>query len=99
MDCDYKLISTLPNGMFHLKCQRKGCGYETDSMYGPALTHTRCEKDSPRGLGDTVAKLAKILGIKQCGGCKKRQKLLNRLVSYEKVAKMLPVFIRRYFHN
>ena len=38
-----------------------------------------------RGLGDTVAKVIKAVTfghVKPCGGCKKRQALLNRLVPY-----------------
>lgn len=35
-----------------------------------------------RGLGDTVAKITSAVGIKPCGGCKKRQAALNRLVPY-----------------
>jgi len=35
-----------------------------------------------RGLGDTIAKVTKLLGIKPCDGCKKRQELLNKLVPY-----------------
>lgn len=41
---------------------------------------------SSRGLGDTVAKVAKAVGIKQkegCG-CQKRQEFLNKLVPYGK---------------
>jgi len=40
--------------------------------------------NASRGLGDTVAKLTRKLGIKPCGGCKKRQELLNRLVPYKR---------------
>jgi hypothetical protein len=39
-----------------------------------------------RGLGDTIAKAAKAIGIKQkpgCG-CEKRQALLNKVVPYRK---------------
>ena len=36
-----------------------------------------------RGLGDTVAKMTKAVGIKPCGGCKKRQEILNRAVPYK----------------
>ncbi len=40
-------------------------------------------KDTPsRGLGDTIAKIAKAIGIRPCGGCKKRQKKLNELIPY-----------------
>lgn len=34
------------------------------------------------GLGDTVAKVTKTIGIQPCGGCKERQAALNRLVPY-----------------
>lgn len=36
------------------------------------------------GLGDTIAKLTKKAGFKQCGGCKKRQATLNKLIPYKK---------------
>lgn len=35
-----------------------------------------------RGLGDTVAKITSAVGIKPCGGCKKRQERLNNLIPY-----------------
>lgn len=40
---------------------------------------------SSRGLGDTIAKAAKAIGIKKTEscGCDKRQELLNRLVPYK----------------
>ena len=37
-----------------------------------------------KGLGDTIKKVTSKLGIKQCGGCKKRQEKLNRLFPYTK---------------
>jgi hypothetical protein len=37
-----------------------------------------------RGLGDTIAKATKAVGIKPCGGCKKRQAILNKIVPYKK---------------
>jgi len=37
--------------------------------------------DQPaRGAGDVVAKITHKMGIKQCGGCKKRQAKLNELL-------------------
>ncbi len=36
-----------------------------------------------RGLGDTIKKLTSMVGIKQCGGCKKRQEALNKLIPYK----------------
>lgn len=36
-----------------------------------------------KGLGDSIKKVTDKLGIKQCGGCKKRQDKLNRLFPYK----------------
>lgn len=35
-----------------------------------------------RGLGDVVAAATSAVGIKPCGGCKKRQETLNKLVPF-----------------
>jgi len=40
-----------------------------------------------RGFGDTIAKLTSKAGIKPCGGCKKRQELLNKMMPYNQSAK------------
>ncbi len=37
-----------------------------------------------KGLGDTVSKVTKAMGIKECGGCKRRRERLNKLVPYGK---------------
>jgi hypothetical protein len=37
-----------------------------------------------RGLGDTIAKLTRKIGIKPCGGCTQRQTVLNRAVPYHR---------------
>ncbi len=34
------------------------------------------------GLGDTVAKVTKAIGLKPCKGCSKRQAKLNKLLPY-----------------
>ena len=39
--------------------------------------------DKSKGLGDTVAKITKAVGIKPCGKCKKRQALLNKAFPYK----------------
>ena len=39
--------------------------------------------EKSRGLGDTIAKMTSKLGIKPCGGCKKRQEKLNKIVPYK----------------
>ena len=36
-----------------------------------------------RGLGDTIAKRTSAVGIKPCGGCKRRRDSLNKLLPYE----------------
>jgi hypothetical protein len=35
-----------------------------------------------RGLGDVVAAVTSAVGIQPCGGCKKRQESLNKLVPF-----------------
>lgn len=35
-----------------------------------------------RGLGDTIARATKAVGIKPCGGCEKRREKLNKLIPY-----------------
>lgn len=55
-----------------------------------ALPETEPPDESPgpsRGFGDTVAKLTSKAGIKPCGGCKKRQALLNKMMPYNKPEK------------
>ena len=42
-----------------------------------------------RGLGDTIAKATKAVGIKPCGGCKKRQEWLNKKVPYKAKTRIL----------
>ena len=37
-----------------------------------------------RGLGDTIAKMTRAVGITPCGGCKQRQKKLNEIFPYPK---------------
>tara|TARA_Y100001973_G_C5160456_1_gene313218 strand:+ start:289 stop:729 length:441 start_codon:yes stop_codon:yes gene_type:complete len=39
--------------------------------------------DKSRGLGDTIAKMTNAVGIKPCGGCKKRQAMLNKAFPYK----------------
>lgn len=46
--------------------------------------HGVTERNLPsRGLGDTIAKVTSAVGIKPCGGCKKRQAKLNKRVPYK----------------
>ena len=42
-----------------------------------------------RGLGDTIARATKAVGIKPCGGCKKRQEWLNKKVPYKAKTRIL----------
>lgn len=37
-----------------------------------------------RGLGDLVARATSAVGIRPCGGCRKRQEALNRAVPFRK---------------
>ena len=41
-----------------------------------------------KGAGDTIKKILDKLNIPQCGGCKRRQEILNRLIPYNKGTKL-----------
>lgn len=41
-----------------------------------------CPAAKSRGLGDTIAKITHKLGLRKCGGCKRRQAKLNELIPY-----------------
>jgi hypothetical protein len=45
----------------------------------------RCDQydGASRGAGDTVAKITRAIGIRKCGGCKRRQRKLNKLIRYK----------------
>jgi hypothetical protein len=44
-------------------------------------------RQKSKGLGDTIKKVTNAMGIKQCGGCKRRQEKLNRLFPYKEEPK------------
>ena len=68
---------TQPDGS--IKCP--ACGATRPA--GRPAPQRRCPAVS-RGLGDTIAKITKAVGIKPCKGCKKRQKWLNEKFPYKK---------------
>lgn len=78
MNCVFKKNS---NGFW--QCKSKSCGW-TYPFKTETPPHRNCTKRKSKGLGDTIAKLIRAVGIKPCGGCKKRQKLLNKLLPYRK---------------
>ena len=41
-----------------------------------------CPTVPSRGLGDTIAKVTTAIGIKPCGGCAKRRRILNERFPY-----------------
>jgi hypothetical protein len=49
------------------------------------VPHTRDQqRNRIRGLGDLIAAGTRAVGIRPCGGCKKRQEALNRMVPFGK---------------
>lgn len=73
------------NHVLHKLCQTKQSyfdAWETKTI-GNVDPDKRPSRHD-RGLGDTVARIAKRLGFKMCGGCNGRRKLLNRLIPYRK---------------
>ena len=49
---------------------------------GSVDIHSVEVREPSTGLGDTIAKATKAIGIKPCGGCKKRQAALNEKFPY-----------------
>lgn len=50
-----------------------------------SVPHANVVQPAPlRGLGDVVARITPAVGIKPCGGCKKRQEALNRIVPFKR---------------
>jgi hypothetical protein len=82
MNCDFR-----PTGKAHqYRCYN--CDFEVTTEILPITM--KCQS---RGLGDDVSKVTTKLGIHKCGGCKKRQQLLNKLPSLGKmVDKIKSVF-------
>ena len=52
-----------------------------------------------RGLGDTIAKATKAVGIKPCGGCKKRQRRLNQWFPYKQGAMDIVIPLASGYHG
>jgi len=44
----------------------------------------KAQEEVSRGFGDTIKKATDFFGIPQCGGCKKRQEMLNKKFPYKK---------------
>ena len=55
------------------------CGVDFECPKGKPWSH----ETPSTGLGDTIAKITKAVGIKPCGGCKKRQAALNKIAPYK----------------
>lgn len=80
------------------RCRR--CGFVLHSpRFGPDRIRRQCdaillERPSDRGLGDTLARwlrpMARLLGLEECGGCRRRQNWLNRWLPYT-LADRLPL--------
>ena len=66
------------------QCQQ--CGWAYARKGKPILSdkppRRNCPKAPSRGLGDTIAKITRAVGIRPCSGCKKRQAALNRRFPY-----------------
>ena len=68
---------------FLAACKKIGKATETGlEMSLEQYNVTRSDFDLSRGFGDTIKKLTGKLGIRPCGGCRKRQKTLNKILPY-----------------
>jgi len=87
LTCDFQYIGVL-DGWKTFRCLRCNKVLSTERVESPQekggeVNHSvPCGNQRSKGLGDTIAKVTSAVGIKPCGGCKKRQRLLNKLVPY-----------------
>jgi len=72
--CEFTVV-----GVGKRKCRR--CGFVARTDTEPEKIHRDCTPS--RGLGDTIAKMTKAVGIKPCRGCKGRIKKLNEWFPYK----------------
>ena len=80
--CSLGLFEGTPNAHECANCLKYEAGKDEDKG------NEDWKADMPsRGLGDTVAKITKAVGIKPCGGCKKRQEALNKKFKYGRLNK------------
>jgi hypothetical protein len=68
------------------------CGHRlpSTSVYPIRCSCGRVYHGPSRGLGDTIAKVTKAVGIEPCGGCKERQAKLNKAFPYHDPPKSIP---------
>lgn len=53
------------------------------NAHGYPMSLEELAQEKSKGLGDTIAKMTKKVGIKPCGGCRKRQEKLNKMFPYK----------------
>ena len=71
-----KLRIPMEESDWPLRCR---CGVRYESADDPG----KMIEVKSRGLGDTIAKITGKLGVKSCGGCKRRQRKLNDWFPYK----------------
>lgn len=78
VECRFRLVREAGGKSFDL-CRTSQKHRSAYFKMEPESRHTRVESPQPhvRGVGDLVAKVTSKVGIKPCGGCKKRQAVLN----------------------
>lgn len=57
--------------------------FDTGGVEDFACPHGMVTGNESQGLGDTIAKITKAVGIKPCTPCEERRKRLNQLVPYK----------------
>tara|TARA_R100001082_G_scaffold110915_2_gene92399 strand:+ start:13977 stop:14414 length:438 start_codon:yes stop_codon:yes gene_type:complete len=91
LGCKKRKNITIKNGrkMFHTvdideireNSRNRQRGAKTDPK--PDLVDNTKELSPSKGLGDTIAKATKAVGIKPCGKCQQRRKALNKMFPYK----------------
>jgi hypothetical protein len=79
IQCSMRNNRTVSIGVCLLTCKDYEGPERTDELKAKLIPLT-----VSRGVGDTIAKVTRAIGVKPCGGCKKRQEALNRIFPYER---------------
>lgn len=80
-------LASLDGVTHYVESDDTGAKVIADTSGKPVVCNTSGRIYQPgskaRGLGDVIHRLASAVGVRQCGGCRKRQEALNKLAKWQ----------------
>ena len=89
LGCEKRVLVPIENGQKHFNTvnleviREKGRAHERNQAQNEDSADKSDVKKQSSGLGDTIAKATKAVGIKPCGKCQKRREKLNKMFPYK----------------